>query len=129
MRSWKKVLEKMLSPKEIQLQDVSLEDIEKYLTQPVIFKKWMNRLINKLQMINLEIDNLLAKEDKTRIWESLAIERRTILRMLTMVMDIKEEMDAERLDQEARQRINEKFANQIYAQGEQETALDDIRRG
>ena len=59
--------------------------------------------------MNVELDNLLSQEDRTRKWETFAIERRTLLRALTMILDAKDTIESDRFEQEAQNRIFERF--------------------
>ena len=103
MMNW---LKKILHPNEMQfMADISLDDVTVALDNPSIRRVWLNLLISKIQDMNMELDNLLAKPDKDRVWETLAIERRTILRCITMILDAKNSLESEQETQERQNRI------------------------
>lgn len=104
-----KFLTKILGPKETLFRELSLEDLEKTLQSQVIQHKWLLKMIDKLQAINMELDDLLDKSDKDRIWETLAIERRTILRCLTMILDVRDQIESERFTEDERTRFYQKY--------------------
>lgn len=104
-----KWLEAILHPQEMQFKEVSIEKIRAALRSQTVQEKWIGSLSDKLRAINQEIDHLLEKEDRERIWQALAIERRTILRCLTMISDAAEELESERFAEEARDRFYEKY--------------------
>lgn len=104
MKNW---LKKILHPNETQFKaEISLDEIMVAFDSPTIRRYWMEAMITKIQAMNMELDNLLAKSDKDRIWETIAIERRTILRCITMILDAKNTIESE---QEAQERQNRLF--------------------
>jgi len=104
VRNW---LKKILEPSKVQFKDeISLDEVMQAFDSPAVRRIWMESLISKIQAMNMELDNLLAKEDRQRVWETLAIERRTILRCITMILDAKNTIESE---QEAQERQNRLF--------------------
>lgn len=100
--SW---LENILNPKEAQLKsDISLEQVMEALNDATIRKLWIQSILDKIQTMNMELDNLLSKEDRQRTWETFAIERRTLLRCITMILDARDSLDSERDAQERQNR-------------------------
>jgi len=104
-----KFLENILRPHELQFRDFTLEDIQKTIQSISVQSRWLERMIQNLQAINFELDSLLAKPDKDRLWETLAVERRTIIRCLSMILDVRDEMESERVAQEAQNQLLEKY--------------------
>lgn len=105
MKSFKVWLLKILSPEESQLKsDISLEMVMEALNDPTVRKYWIESMISKIRDANMELDNLLAKEDRQRSWETFAIERRTLLRCITMILDARDMLDSERDAQERQNR-------------------------
>lgn len=106
MKSFKFWLFKILNPTEAQLQtEVSLEQVMEALNDPTVRKYWIESMIVKIRDANMELDNLLAKEDRQRSWETFAIERRTLLRTITMILDARDVLDSERDAQDRQNRI------------------------
>lgn len=89
-------LKDILHPEKMQYQDVSMDDIRQALQNHAVQNLWLNEIILKIQQMNMEVDNLLSKEDKQRIWETFAIERRTLLACLRMILDAKDTLESER---------------------------------
>lgn len=105
MRNFKGWLLKLLDPKEAQLRsDVSLEQVMEALNDATVRKLWIQSILDKVQTMNMELDNLLAKEDRQRSWETFAIERRTLLRCITMILDARDTLESERDAQERQNR-------------------------
>ena len=105
MKSFKFWLFKILNPTEAQLQtEVSLEQVMEALNDATVRKYWIESMIAKIRDANMELDNLLAKEDRQRSWETFAIERRTLLRCITMILDARDSLDSERDAQERQNR-------------------------
>lgn len=75
------------------------------LNDPTVRKYWIESMIVKIRDANMELDNLLAKEDRQRSWETFAIERRTLLRTITMILDARDVLDSERDAQDRQNRI------------------------
>jgi hypothetical protein len=98
-----------LKPEAMQFKELSLDDIMGALNDPWIRKYWINSMIEKVQVANMELDNLLTKEDRSRVWEAIAIERRTILRALTMILDARDILESEREAQESQNRTFEQY--------------------
>lgn len=130
-------LHSILHPKKLQYPDASLEDVENALKNPVILNRWLMALVDKLQAINLQIDRLLSDEDKDRAWMALSYERRSILRILDMVIEIRNEIESERKADEDRGKMKDKFnprlfptAQDFWTQGQSETNQTlDQRKG
>ncbi len=108
--SFDKWLKGVLSPSEMQYREVSIEDIHAALKDQAVQTLWLREMILKIQQMNMEIDNLLSKGDKERIWETFAIERRTLLASLRMILDAKDMLESEREDQERQNRRAERMA-------------------
>ena len=94
LRKW---LDTLLSPSKI--QDVDLDSIKKAIQNDEIQTVWLNMMIQKLQDANIAVDGFLDKADKERLWETVVIERRTILRCLTMILEAQQRLDNERFEQ------------------------------
>lgn len=110
MRTFKEWLLKALDPKETQLQtQVSLEQLMEALNDPTVRQYWVQSMMDKIQAMNIEVDNLLAKEDRQRTWETFAIERRTLLRSLSMILDARDVLESERDAQERQNRTFVKY--------------------
>jgi len=104
-----KFLETILKYREPLFRDFTLEDIQHTFLNSSVQHRWLEQMIDKLQRINFELDGLLDKPDKDRIWETLAIERRTMLRCLTMILDVRDEMESERTAQDAQNQLLQKY--------------------
>lgn len=105
MRTFKTWLSSILSSKNAQLKsDISLEQVMEALNDATVRKIWIQSILDKIQTMNMELDNLLAKEDRQRSWETFAIERRTLLRCITMILDARDMLESERDAQERQNR-------------------------
>lgn len=105
VNNFKRLLSKILNPKESQFNsEISLEQVMEALNDPTVRKYWVESMIEKIRDANMELDNLLAKEDRQRSWETFAIERRTLLRCITMILDSRDMLDSERDAQERQNR-------------------------
>lgn len=102
MMSW---LGKLFEPEQMQYKDYSLEEIQAALQNHEVQKRWLDSILTKIQQMNMEVDNLLAKEDKARVWETFAIERRTLLACLRMITDAKDSIETDRFEQEAQNKL------------------------
>lgn len=110
MRNFKVWLGKILNPQEAQLKsDISLEQVMEALNDPTVRKIWIESVLVKVQAMNIELDNLLAKEDRQRVWETFAIERRTLLRSITMILDARDMLESERDAQDRQNRTFEAY--------------------
>lgn len=110
MRNFKVWLGKILNPQEAQLKsDISLEQVMEALNDPTVRKIWIESVLAKVQTMNIELDNLLAKEDRQRVWETFAIERRTLLRSITMILDARDMLESERDAQDRQNRTFEAY--------------------
>lgn len=99
----------------MQYKDVSLDEIREALQNHTVQTLWLNDIISKIQQANIEVDNLLAKEDKQRIWETFAIERRTLIACLRMILDARDVIESEREEQESQNRRAERIAQATAA--------------
>lgn len=115
MRSFNRWLKEILHPNEMQYKDVSLDEIREALQNHTVQTLWLNDIISKIQQANIEVDNLLAKEDKQRIWETFAIERRTLIACLRMILDARDVIESEREEQESQNRRAERIAQATAA--------------
>jgi hypothetical protein len=97
-----------LSPEEVQ-KESAFEDIEAALQNRQVQKRWLESMIGKIQVMNAELDHLLADPDKTRKWETFAIERRTLLRSLTMILDARDSIETDRFEQAEQDKMFERF--------------------
>lgn len=110
MRNFKAWIAKILSPEQAQLKsDISLEQVMEALNDATVRRLWIQAMLDKVQMMNLELDNLLSKEDRQRTWEMFAIERRTLLRSITMILDARDHLESERDAQERQNRVFESY--------------------
>jgi hypothetical protein len=98
-----KWLANLLSPQAV--QDIQLEDISKALQNGEVQTVWLDMMVKKVQAANLALDGLLDKADKERVWETLVIERRTILRTLEMILEAQQRLDNERFEQATQDRL------------------------
>lgn len=91
-----------------------MEDVHAALQDQAVQTLWLQDIVLRIQQMNLELDHLLGKPDKDRIWETFAIERRTLLRCVQMILDARDVLNSEREDQERqnqrRERINQAMA-------------------
>ena len=110
MISFKKWLRDVFHPEKMQYQEMALDDVRAALQDQTVQTLWLNEIILKIQQMNMEVDNLLAKEDRQRIWETFAIERRTLLRCVQMILDARDILNSEREDQERQNRRVEREA-------------------
>jgi hypothetical protein len=115
MISFKKWLQKIFSPQEMQCRDISFDDVRAALSDSAVQALWLKEIVSKIQSMNMEIDNLLAKPDKDRIWETFAIERRTLLRCIEMILDAKMVLESEREALESQNRRAERIARATAA--------------
>lgn len=105
MRDFKSWLLNIFDTKASQFKnDISLEQVMEALNDATVRKLWIQSILDKIQTMNMELDNLLAKEDRQRSWETFAIERRTLLRCITMILDARDALDSERDAQERQNR-------------------------
>ena len=111
----KKWLNKILHPSETQYKEFSFEDVRAALQDQSVQTLWLNDIILKIQQMNMEIDNLLSKEDRERVWETFAIERRTLLRCVQMILDAKDRLESEREDLERQNQRRERIAQAMAA--------------
>lgn len=96
-------LRKIYAPEKI--QDIDLETLKKAIQSDEVQTVWLNLMVKKLQDANIAIDGFLDKADKDRLWETVAIERRTLLRCLQMVLEAHQKLENERFDQAAQDRL------------------------
>ena len=115
MISFAKWLSNLFQPAQMQYREVSLEDIHFALQDQAVRNLWLKEMILKIQQMNMEVDNLLAKEDKQRVWETFAIERRTLLVCLRMILDAKDILESEREDQERQNQRAQRIASAMAA--------------
>lgn len=110
MKSFRYWLLKVFDTKEAQFKnDISLEQVMEALNDPTVRQYWVQSMMDKIQAMNIEVDNLLAKEDRQRTWETFAIERRTLLRSLSMILDARDVLESERDAQERQNRTFVKY--------------------
>src|SRR5437763_2706721 len=98
-------IRKFLEPKDMQFQEADLDDYKAALSNAQVRDVWFSKMIEKIKDINMELDNLLAKEEKDRIWETFAIERRTMLRMVQMILDAKQDIENGKVQEERENRL------------------------
>jgi hypothetical protein len=115
MISFRKWLQDIFKPSEMQYREASLEDVHAALQDQAVRTLWLMEIVLKIQQMNMELDNLLAKPDKERIWETFAIERRTLLRCVQMILDARDVLNSEREDQELQNRRAERIAQSTAA--------------
>jgi hypothetical protein len=102
-------LKNIFSPIQTQYQEGELEDIKRALEIPSVRELWMVSMVSKIKDSNIAIDSLLDKQDKDRLWETVAIERRTILRCLQMILDARDTLESEKEAQERQNRVMESY--------------------
>lgn len=116
IKNFKVWLSKILKPEEAQFKsDISLEQVMEALNDPTIRKLWIQSMMDKVQAMNIELDNLLSNEDRQRTWETFAIERRTLLRSITMILDARDVLESERDAQERQNRTFEAYRGMAAA--------------
>jgi hypothetical protein len=93
-------IKSILKPNEEQFREFTLEDVSAALDNSVIRRLWLDAISERIQGINFEIDGILSNPDRDRIWETFAIERRTLLACLRLVMESRERLERERADEE-----------------------------
>lgn len=98
-----KFIKNIFSPETIQGIDPEL--IQKALQNHEVQTVWFNAMIQKLQDANIAVDGFLDKGDKDRLWETVVIERRTILRCLNMIVEAQQRLENERFEQAAQDRL------------------------
>lgn len=110
MISFKNWLTRALNPEQAQFRsEVSLELVMESLTDATVRKVWIESIIEKIRVANMELDHLLSKEDRQRSWETIAIERRTLLRCITMILDARDYLNSERDAQDRQNRYFESY--------------------
>ena len=105
----KKLWDWFYEPKEMQFREGDLTDFQSALQNHEVQARWFDAMISRIREINIEIDKLLAKEDRQRVWETFAIERRTLLAVLRMILDARDTLNSERFEQDAQNRLFERY--------------------
>lgn len=102
-------LKKILDPRESQLRELDLDMVLKVLESETVRRRWADKVVDLVRNINQELDRLLEKQDRSQKWEAFAIERRTLLRTLSLVLDANDELESEKAAEEARTRLYSQF--------------------
>jgi hypothetical protein len=99
IRKW---LDSLLKPTAI--QGIDLASFKKAIQSDEVQTVWLASMVQKLQDANIAVDGFLDKADKDRLWETVIIERRTILRCLNMILEAQQRLENERFEQSEQDR-------------------------